>query len=485
VGGFVKELLDQILKILQERIGWRPTLEILSVLLGASVTTFLISRTTSYPEILAVGIWICAASWYFWLVYRTRLVRPIVIVLPVFAFAGSAAWTVGLVRYLGAPQREVSRLAALAGQYVQRGLYAEAVQKQAEAVSVAQRAGDRNAELEPLCRLAHYESLASQRGAADVSWHSCLSLTVELRDRRMEGFARDGLAQSASFRGQIDLARKYYADAISIFEEQHDFTGEAEAQLGLGILENRQGNTAIARQYYSAARDFFRQHGNLEGEASVLVFLSESERLANETDDARKDIVHASELYRNVGNLVGQAHALYELAELESRVGHATPALEAYGEARGLYQQVPNRVGEANVLRGMGDLELARNNIDLARGHYLEAQQLFEHENDPLGKGATNLGLGRIEIDQMHFDAAHDYLSKARFLFEQVNDLPGKAQTDYFDGYTLAVLGQRDAAVAMLGRAASEYTAARMNREAESATQWQDKVSRGEIQTQQ
>jgi tetratricopeptide (TPR) repeat protein len=480
----VKEFLDQILKILQERIGWRPTLEVLLVLLGASVTTTLISRTTSYPEILAVGIWICAASWYFLLVYRKRLGRLFAIALLVFAFAGSAAWTVGLVHYLGAPQREVSRLYALGQQYALKGLFAEAAQKEEEAVSVAKKAADRNAELKPLCGQAYYESMASQQNAADATWHSCLSLAVELKDPRMEGFARDGLGNSASLRGHPDLARQYYVDAISLFEAQRDFTDEAEAELGLGILEQRQGNSTSARQHYAAARNFYSQTGNVGGEGNVLVFLSESERFTGETDAARRDILAAQELFRKEGNHLAQANALYTLAELESKVGNTTPALEAYGEARGLYQQIPSPVGEANVLRGMGDLELTRSNIDLARDHYLEAQQLFEQENDALGKGAVRLGLGRIEIKQSHFAAAHDYLSQARVLFEQKNDRQDEAHTDYYDGLALGALGQRDSAVAMLGRAASAYTALGMNSQAEEATQWQEKVSR-ELQPQQ
>jgi tetratricopeptide (TPR) repeat protein len=140
-------------------------------------------------------------------------------------------------------------------------------------------------------------------------------------------------------------------------QKEGDSSGDARALSKLGDLEKLRGNYDLARQHYTEALRLNRKEGNMREEADTLLDLGELESAQGSADLAYMYYSQASDLFRKEGNRLGEANALRGLGDLDSK--HAATDLirrrarQHYDEAAELYDAIgmQDKAAECRKLR--------------------------------------------------------------------------------------------------------------------------------------
>ena len=252
------------------------------------------------------------------------------------------------------PDLRAANLAGLGGAYQVLGQYDTAVRHLEQAVEIAGREGDGEAEITYVGNLGRvYRNLGEMDKAV-----SCLERTFrhhETRgDRRGMAVWSDRLALSYWHLGRLDDAIALARQGLALARETDDRRTEAAALSNVGLMYETAGDAAAARASFA----------------------------------------ESVEMARRIGDRRGEAIGLGRLAAAHLAAGDPAAAVDGHTEALALAEALGERREQSYQLMGLGRARAAQGDLPGGIGHLRRARDLDVPETSYLA--ATRLGLALL-----------------------------------------------------------------------------------------
>ncbi|HZM76877.1 MAG TPA: tetratricopeptide repeat protein [Candidatus Limnocylindrales bacterium] len=253
---------------------------------------------------------------------------------------------------------------------------------------------------------------------AQTLHEQALHLAQRLGNHEAEMNALSCLGHVHQMQGRYELAVDHYAPALRIAQEIGDSTREMKALFGLGYLHHLRGRYEQALDHYTRASLIAGDIGDHYGVLDSVYYLGYLHWIMGRHEQAYDHFQRALYSAEKTGD------RSRELAPLNG-LGHVHRVLGRHGQAADCYRQVldvARELGSGNwqfeALQGMGRLDLATGRSDLALIHHEQALQCaidLAQTPDQVraydGLGHAHYALGRHDQARRHWQQALDMLT--------------------------------------------------------------------------
>jgi tetratricopeptide (TPR) repeat protein len=178
--------------------------------------------------------------------------------------------------------------------------------------------------------------------------------------------------------GNVEIAEKYYREALSIDQEQDSKSGIASSLGMLGDMERNRGNWDEAERLYRQSLEVETELGDRSGMAYSWGGLGEIERKRGNWDEAERLYRQCLELMTELGDCSGMAASIGCLGETELGRGNLDAAEPLLQEALAKMQELGMSWNIAETNYDLAQLYRQGNNPELAQQHYNTAHQIFQ-----------------------------------------------------------------------------------------------------------
>ena len=242
--------------------------------------------------------------------------------------------------------------------------------------------------------------LSAEQAVLDDEYHPrSLDLQTELAIAR---------SQNALRRGELEVARRLFADSMQLLDKQADTSFRHRCRL----LE---GEIYVAAKQWQQAEPCFRS-------------LLESEDLTR----------------------IDQCACWLNLARTQENQGFIVDAEASYGTARQLAQQVGNRLLETRIFRHHANLLLRQARLKEAETLLRQAQQIAEEAEYQSEAHLALTSLGIVACERAEFSKAIRLFLQARESAQSIGGLRSVAVNEGNRGVALALSGDQVAAIQCL-----------------------------------
>ena len=295
----------------------------------------------------------------------------------------------------GWPRHTTQLSATLSRDLEVGGHYSEAVTLHTQAITAAQRNGDRAAEADALTALGVIEYHQGSYGEAADHYHRATALYRRTGDRTGEGRTLSYLGLVRWQQGRYEKATHHLKHALALHRETGDRAAEGRTLGSLGLVGLRQGRYRQATRHFEQSLAVHRETGDRRGEAHALGNLGDTKLQQGNYQQAAGYFEQAMGLHREIGDPIIGAYALTHLGEVGLREGHYQRAVAYHRQALAIFRKAGNRSGEAGVLNGLGEVYLAAGRPAIAVARYAAAQALTAQIGDKYKQAAAHAGLAR------------------------------------------------------------------------------------------
>ncbi len=206
--------------------------------------------------------------------------------------------------------------------------------------------------------------LQEQQGDLDLAlkyFHEALDLAGAKGEPLQSVGALNGIGRVDSRRGKFADALEYFGRVLSISEQATDRDGIALAQYNIGVVLLQQGRLTDASDRFARSLSLRETIGDTAGQAETLIQIALVQMASKAYEDARTSATRAADIAGRVGHRVARWKALTIAGQAEQALGHDDRA-------------------RASLLDAVADIESMRD--DVAGGD--EATQRFlEWRLDP------------------------------------------------------------------------------------------------------
>jgi tetratricopeptide (TPR) repeat protein len=333
-----------------------------------------------------------------------------------------------------------SEIEAFYDHIVRLGLWSEARRKARQMVDLARIQGDRTLEAEWLLNLGvRYQDIGEYE-ASETLYRQALDVLAELGDVDGMATARYQLGMIAQQRGDLQTARRLYAEK--------ETTGAALRQMGIAARDAGD---------YVGALSYFNRSLRLEEVNSSKIGISNSLHqignlallqgdLAKASDLFRKSLALAEELMDKESMLV----SLGSLASVDEAEGYREEAMKGYQRCLELAEEVRDKKTRAGITHNLA-------NLYQLEGHFSSARKLFELSLDletqmgnSRGMARTLTALAKISRERQQYSEALQMCNEAARLATEVADSRVLAEARTEAGETLFAEGRLKDALSSL-----------------------------------
>jgi CHAT domain-containing protein/tetratricopeptide (TPR) repeat protein len=284
-------------------------------------------------------------------------------------------------------QVEAEALYQQARSLIDLGKYGFARVKLSEAVRLWQQAKQPERAAQALLDVGQDHSRAGRWQDALQCYYQLLRLQPLALQTNVRAF--NAMARLYVCLGQLDLATRYYQQALTLAPKIQDRSEPVEVSIGLATVYAEQGQFELARIHLEQAQQGARRTGDEKAMAAALLLTGRICRHQGQPDKAHEAVQQALALYRNTGDQEGEVQSLCFLSDLCLRLGQTQAALEHATQAQARVTQL-----KAIELKWRGWFALARaqraaGRVEDAGKSYFRAVGLIEsqrllHSADPL-----------------------------------------------------------------------------------------------------
>jgi tetratricopeptide (TPR) repeat protein len=271
-----------------------------------------------------------------------------------------------LLGQLTDPHLRVANLGGLGNAYRALGQVERAIGYYEEALAVARKVGDRQAEGAVLGRLGSAYRVLGQFEWASELYEKALDIAREMGDRREEGIQLSHLGLAYRALGQVERAINLYEEALAIAREINDRRGEGANLFNLGRAYRALGQIERAIDYYEEALAIARQTGYRRGEGIDLGYLGLACCSVGQIERAIQLYEEALAIAREIGDRWNEGVWLSNLGFAYSALGQVERAISYYEDALAIACEIGDRRGEdiqighlGSAYRVLGQLERA------------------------------------------------------------------------------------------------------------------------------
>jgi len=195
-----------------------------------------------------------------------------------------------------------------------------------------------------------YQGNAEQ---AQALMAEAVRLAEEAGDRRREMLTRRGLGTLA-LRADLDEAERQYERSLALAREIGDRDGETAALINLGIVAWHRGDLAASEARYLEGLALARAEGHLLWESNAIGNLGALYSDMARLEEAREQMVRQLELARQIGHRLGEANASGNLGLIAVERGFMKEAQERFQRHLELAHELADRDGIASAVGNLG-----------------------------------------------------------------------------------------------------------------------------------
>jgi len=199
--------------------------------------------------------------------------------------------------------------------------------------------------------------------------NEALALARKMRYKNGEGYVNTVLGMGYEALGDVEMALKYYDEALIAYEKGTNLQKEANAHYNIAITQEDVGEYRNACTHYEKAIVINTRLGNDKKRASSI-------------------------------NGLGATH--YYLGDFEK-------ALSLYIEALGIHERVDDQQAVSVSLNNIGSIHLLQNNLDKALSYMKQSLKIKVKINDERGLASGYLNIGGVYFNNDQLDSAEFY----------------------------------------------------------------------------
>ena len=368
----------------------------------------------------------------------------------------------------GAVKHLLPAVNAIAGFYLLRGLYDEAVSRFGKAVVALERLPDHYPTIKTLARLRTYQAGALirlsrfdeaqtaiknsvayarrcgdpwARGRTMIYWgemlwrqgayqeaddrlQAALTLAEKHHLQRINGLAHLNLGIVFDFLGDYLQSQAHLNKALQIWEACGDRRLAGLTLNSLGVIAYHQNEFAAARHAYERAFEIISKVGDQRGRMSTLSNLGIAATQLGDYTAAKTYLEQALQLALTVGDHAFTASVYYNLGWTAYEKGDRETAVIFLDRALPLYRQTHNPAGEGLALKLLGDLAFDKQDIPGAIDKYLQALTIAGQLQNLYLECQAHLALAKAHHRQQNFALAAINADKANHLAKKINNPP-------------------------------------------------------------
>ncbi len=194
-------------------------------------------------------------------------------------------------------------MAELASVHAKQGAFDRAHTLAHEALQIAQKADDRQAEYRATSALAQLHLEGGDLATAIQHLEVSLEMARSLSLRRREGIELQNLATCRFFMNATEEAEARAREALAIFLEIKDLASEGDARVNLGRILRASDNSDEAIKILDAGRELCATTGRRVCEGLALLELGVARTLRGDLQSAAETLQRASEVFGSIDSL--------------------------------------------------------------------------------------------------------------------------------------------------------------------------------------
>lgn len=239
---------------------------------------------------------------------------------------------------------------------------------------------------------------------------------------RIDARAASGQAAVALARGELEVARKLYEEALDLLKRSGEQVGEACALASYGAVLAGLGRPTDAKRYVERARDLHERLGNQREQGLVTAFLGNLSVDLGELEHARVFFAQAEAIHEEVADPFGRAFTRANLAVLHHRLGRMDEAREAYETSLAAFRAIGALRYAGAFLGYRALLAWDEGEIDRARYSLEDAIGILDRANDKRFSGLYTAYLAGLVAESGDLDAAKKLYGAAESKIEGSRD---------------------------------------------------------------
>jgi signal transduction histidine kinase len=244
-------------------------------------------------------------------------------------------------------------------------------------------------------------------------------------------------------RGEYNVAKEYYHNALKVAEKMNDFEMIGHAYNGLATVHGALSDFETAIEYYLKALDAAEHVGkktviSLSCRNIAVIYMK-----AQNYDLALKNIEHAYWVAQQSKDSASIAHSLETHGKIFNAMGNPSAAIAKHQEALSIMEKVGDKRFTAELLIQIGESYVQLNQLENAERYFKRCvdfepfMDYYEHPNYHYKWGKLCLKTGRTELALTAFNRSLELAQKGQFkdliqknnaalaeLYKQIKDFP-------------------------------------------------------------
>lgn len=283
----------------------------------------------------------------------------------------------------------VSTLNDLGNVHRSKGDYAQSLELYRKSLTIGEALGDQHKIAATLALIGTVHVFQSDYSRALEFFQKSLEMSEALEDKPKTAFALSQIGGVYHALGDYAQALELYEKSLTIQESLGDKAGIANTQINIGRIHSIRGNYARALEYYQKS-------------------LAVNEAL---------------------GIKVRIASALNNIGVIHRQQGDYAQALEFYQKSLAIKEAIGNKNSIASTLNNLGVIYRLQGNYPQALEHFRKSHELCEALGYQSGIALTQNNIAFVYLVQGNYAEAEEGLKKSLALWETIGDKSGMATT--------------------------------------------------------
>jgi signal transduction histidine kinase len=222
-------------------------------------------------------------------------------------------------------------------------------------------------------------------------------------------------------RGEYNIAKEYYHNALKVAEIMNDFEMIGHAYNGLATVHGALSDFEKAIEYYLKALDAAEHVGKKTVISASCRNIAIIYMKAQNYDLALKNVEHAYWVALQSKDSASIAHSLETHGKILNAMGNPSSAITKHQEALNIMEKVGDKRFTAELLTQIGESYVQLNQLDNAERYFKRCvafepfMDYYEHPSYHYKWGQLCLKTGRTELALKAFNKSLDLAQKGQF----------------------------------------------------------------------
>ncbi len=307
--------------------------------------------------------------------------------------------------------------------------YQGAIKKFAEALTIYQEIGDRQAEGITLNNIGLiYDTLGQYEQALDYD-QQALTIMRQLSDQDGEGRMLNDIGLVYRSLGQYQKALDFLQQALTLRQKVGNRAGEGVTLNNIGLVYDTLGQYQQALDYYQQALAIMQEIGNRANQGIILYGIGSAYSSLAQYDQALDYDQRALAISREVNDRETEGRTLSDLGAISDHLGQYQEALNYYQQALKIMKEIGFRKGEGTALNNIGEAHTNLGQYSQALDSLQQALTIAKEIQDRDGEGVALGNIAQVYVNRGQYQQALEYDQQALAIFRELGEQGAEATT--------------------------------------------------------